>query len=136
MTPAKEPSRRFTLYCDEDSHSLALAESLLRAEMDVLRSTEAGMDGKSDREQLAFAASQGRVLYTRNAADFARLHVSQMSGQEHHFGLLLRSKANYSIGEQARRILNLWEALTAADMMDRMEFLSAWGGKGVLRRPR
>lgn len=88
------------------------------------------MDGKPDAEQLAFAASQGRVLYTRNTSDFARLHAFYLMNETPHFGILLRSRTNYSVGEQSRRILNLWEAMKADEMINRLEFLSAWG-----RRP-
>ena len=126
MTSERE-SGRFRLYCDEDSHSLALAQSLARAGIDILRSSDAGMDGKPDEEQLEFAVSQGRVIYTRNASDFSRLHAAYLASEMHHHGILLRSRANYSVGEQTRRILNLWRAVSAEDMLDRMEFLSAWG---------
>jgi predicted nuclease of predicted toxin-antitoxin system len=59
-------------YTDEHS-AKAVAEGLRRRGIDVVTTYEAGMLGASDREQLAFAASEGRVLFTKDA-DFLRLH--------------------------------------------------------------
>ncbi len=51
------------LYLDEDV-PLELARQLRLRGYDVLTTHEAGMSGKSDAEQLAFATAQGRAILT------------------------------------------------------------------------
>ena len=63
-----------TLYLDEDMSRHQLIWALRARSFDVLTSFEAGMNAQSDDAQLSFAASQGRLLLTANARDFARLH--------------------------------------------------------------
>jgi hypothetical protein len=41
--------------------------------------------------------------------------------------MILSQQQRYSVGEQLRRILRIREALSAADMRNRVEFLSNWG---------
>lgn len=118
----------FPLYLDEDSDAAALAETLRRVGVDVLRSRDAGMNGSPDSAQFAFAMSSGRVLYTANAGDFFTLHSTSLANGLDHPGILIwRRSAGHDIGEQARRILRAWVALSAENMRTRVEFLSHWG---------
>lgn len=135
----------FALYLDEDSHAIGLAEALRQAGMDVLRSTEAKMDGRSDADQLAFATGAQRVIYTANGGDYNRLHAAYLSEERRHAGIIIWSrKRRYDVGEQARRILRVWAELTAEDMASRVEFLGRWGERpgrltnlrGCARSPR
>ena len=85
------------------------------------------MRGRSDLEQLQWAAAQKRVLYTANVADFCRLHSEFMRvGQDHH-GIILHVRQRYSVGEQMNRLLRLISLVAAEGMRNRIEFLSAWG---------
>ena len=59
-------------YTDEDV-PLELAELGRSRGFDFLTARDAGMRGRSDREQLRFAGEQGRCLITSNPPDFARL---------------------------------------------------------------
>ena len=52
------------LYCDEDSMRHALALALRKRGVDVLTVLEAGTTEELDDWQLAFAASQGRAVYS------------------------------------------------------------------------
>lgn len=101
---------------------LALRES----GMDVLRSLDAGMNSRSDEEQLDFATSHGRAIYTRNARDFRRLHRDFQAIGRSHAGIIIWS-ADYSIGEQLRRILRLRDAVSAEQMANSEQFISQWG---------
>lgn len=58
---------RFLL--DENIHP-RVAESAWEQEMDVVSVIELRRVGRSDRDQLEFAAAQDRVLVTRNRADY------------------------------------------------------------------
>jgi predicted nuclease of predicted toxin-antitoxin system len=64
----------FPLYFDEHVHA-DLAEMLLKDGYDILTSRDAGNSNRelSDTEQLAYATSQGRVLFTYNIKDFVPL---------------------------------------------------------------
>ena len=61
-----------TLYLDEDVHP-RLAMILRERGFDVLTTAEARMLERSDPEQLEFAAQHGRVIFTHNIGDYARL---------------------------------------------------------------
>lgn len=60
-------------YLDEHIHS-AVAEGLRRRGVNVLTVQDAGRTGLSDREQLAFALSERRVMVTMDS-DFLKLAV-------------------------------------------------------------
>lgn len=86
------------------------------------------MNGRSDAEQLAFAIRENRVIYTSNTRDFYPLHISILREGGTHPGMLVWSRSRgYSIGEQSRRILRVWNALSADEMGGRVEFLGQWG---------
>ena len=95
--------------------------------MTVLRCETSGMGGESDQAQLDFATAHGYVLYTANVKDFAVLHRQTVESGRSHAGIIYRTKQRYSVGEQARRILRLWAALSAEEMVNRYESISQWG---------
>ena len=85
------------------------------------------MNGKTDIEQLAFASQMGYVLCTANARDFYRLHREFLAIGRSHAGIVVRTEQRFSVGEQARRIVRIWETLSAENMVNRTESLSRWG---------
>jgi len=84
------------------------------------------MTDRSDEEQLEFARSQGRVLFTFNASDFCRIHAELLADGESHAGIVVAPQQRYSVGERVRRLLKLIAAKTAEEMHDQLEFLSRW----------
>jgi hypothetical protein len=114
------------LYLDEDSMRLALVEFLRARGVDVLTASEAGMIEQPDEEHLERAAAQGRVLYSFNVADYQRLHTAWLAEGRSHAGIVLARQQQYSVGEQMRRLLKLMAVLSADEMKNRVEFLSAW----------
>ena len=72
-----------SLYTDEDIS--ALVTMLLRSRgLDVTTVPEQTALGKTDIEQLKFAASLSRCIVTHNRVDFERLHLQFMEeGREH-----------------------------------------------------
>ncbi|MFA4828847.1 MAG: DUF5615 family PIN-like protein [Thermodesulfovibrionales bacterium] len=56
---------------------------------DILSAKDAGMLGKSDLEQLAFAVSQNRAILTFNIGDFTGLHKSWLIENKSHKGIIV-----------------------------------------------
>jgi len=116
----------FQLYIDEDSMDRDLVRALRARGVDVTTAQYVGMMACSDEEHLLFATNQGRVLYSFNRGDFFRLHSQYAAEGKSHAGILLARQQHYSVGEQMRRVLKVMALRSAADMRDRVEFLSAW----------
>ena len=114
------------LYFDEDSMWHALIIALRARGVDVQTALEATMIERADEAHLAFATAQGRVLCSFNVGDFYRLHTSYMAQHTSHTGIVLARQQQYSVGEYMRRLLRLMAHLTAEEMHNRVEFLSAW----------
>jgi predicted nuclease of predicted toxin-antitoxin system len=72
------------LLLDEDTQARRLVERLRQAGHDILTTAEAGLRGAPDADVLAFAARKGRVVLTRNCADYLELHRQDPS----HHGIL------------------------------------------------
>ncbi|HUG39972.1 MAG TPA: DUF5615 family PIN-like protein [Longimicrobiales bacterium] len=77
---------RFLL--DESIHP-RVAELAWELELDVVSVHDVRRRGRGDRDQLAFAAEQERVLITRNRGDYLFLTREFYRGGEPHGGLLL-----------------------------------------------
>ena len=91
----------------------------------MITTMEAGMAGRPDEQQLEWAASNGRALYSFNRCDFYGLHTTWLHEGRHHSGIIL-SRQDVSVGEQMRRLLCIIDTLTAEEMRNRIEFLSSW----------
>ena len=101
----------------------ALVSALRARGLDVLTAREADMIERRDDDHLAFAAREGRVLYSFNVGDYCRLHTHV----RFHAGMVLALQQRYPVGDQMRRLLRLVAAKSAEDMRNHIEFLSAWG---------
>ena len=117
---------RLCFYIDEDSESHALLAALRSRDIDVDSASSAGLGGRDDEQQLAFAAAAGRVLYTANVGDFQRLHAAWLSGGRTHAGIVLVPQQRFVVGDQLRRVLRLMAARDADAMLNRVEYLSNW----------
>lgn len=106
-----------SVYTDEDVSSLVA--TLLRAKgLDVQTTFEAGMLGRSDGEQLAYAASRECCLLTHNRVDFERLHLQYMSdGREHEGIIVVPQKRAYEIAQRAGILL---DTLTADEIANQL----------------
>ncbi|HKZ00749.1 MAG TPA: DUF5615 family PIN-like protein, partial [Pyrinomonadaceae bacterium] len=101
---------------DEHIHR-AVAEGLRRRGVNVLTVQEAGKTGLSDRGQLAFALSEGRVMVTMDS-DFLTLAVEGVS----HAGIGYANPRR-SIGELIRALMLLSDVLTPTEMTNQVEYL-------------
>ena len=80
------------LYLDEDL-SPQIARRLREAGVDAVSAHETGNVQLSDREQLRYAAAEGRALVTRNVRHFIVLARDAIARQEPHAGIVLCSSS-------------------------------------------
>ncbi|MBD2132080.1 DUF5615 family PIN-like protein [Sphaerospermopsis sp. FACHB-1094] len=78
----------------DESVSNAIALGLRRRGINVTTTSEAGLIGVSDREQITFALSENRILITHDD-DFVMLHRSGIN----HAGITYCDQKRRSIGE-------------------------------------
>jgi hypothetical protein len=114
-------------YVDEDAMDKDLVRALRARGVDVLTALEVGCIERRDVEHLEYAVTQGRVLYGFNVGDYYHLHTDFLRQGRSHTGIVLARQQQYSVGEQMRRLLKLMAVLSADEMKNRVEFLSAWG---------
>ena len=112
-----------SLYFDEDSMDQALLSALRARNVDVISAADANMLGVSDPEQLNYATSQKRVLFSFNRRDFYRLHSQYLAEGKSHQGIILAKQQRYSIGEQLRQILELINSKSEGEMVNNIVFL-------------
>ncbi len=66
-----------------------MAAGLRRRGFDVLTALEAGRAEDPDDDQLSYATSVGRVLFSYNRTDFRRLHAAYLRSGRQHGGIIL-----------------------------------------------
>ena len=115
------------MYMDEDVLRKALVQTLRSQGVDVVTTNEVGYAGYADEQQLEYATSQGRAIYSYNVADFYELHTAYVVQGKSHAGIILAQQGRYSVGEQIRRLLKVMETVDAEGMQNQVVFLSAWG---------
>ncbi len=104
-------------HLDENVNS-AIAQGLRRRGIDVTTTVEAGLISARDEQQLGFAYSQQRVLFTQDR-DFLQLHYSGLK----HAGIVYCIKGSLSIGEILRGLILIWEVLTPEEIIGNIEYL-------------
>ena len=102
----------------DENVSNTVADGLRRRGIDVSTTPEQGLISASDEEQLAFAYSQQRVIFTQDR-DFLVLH----SAGNEHAGIAYCIKGSRSIGEIIRGLILIWEVLNADEIKGKLEFL-------------
>ena len=114
------------LYLDEDSMRRALVFGLKVRNVDVVTAGDADMINRDDEDHLETASASGRALYTFNTADYCALHQRWMTQGRSHAGIIVVPQQRYSMGEELRRLMRVVSGVTAEEMRNRLEFLSAW----------
>jgi Domain of unknown function (DUF5615) len=115
------------LYLDEDIQRTDLVRALRSRGIDVLTADEAGMRNREDMDHLSYATNGSRVLHLFNIRHYADLHASLLSQNGSHAGIILAQQQRYGVGEHMRRLLRLIHTVSADEMLDRIEYLGAWG---------
>jgi len=111
------------LYLDEDIHK-RIASALRLRHFDAVSAHEVGRFGVSDQEQLVYAASQERALFTYNARDYLLLHLDWLQSGKEHYGIIVSDQV--PIGETVRRLLNLLNRVTADEMRNQIRWLQSF----------
>lgn len=96
----------------------AIAEGLRRRKIDVTTTPEIGLLGATDPEQLAFAISQKRVIFTQDD-DFLAIHQRGLE----HYGIAYCHPNSRSTGEIVRGLILIWEVLEPLEMVNHVEFI-------------
>lgn len=117
------------LYIDEDATRSAMIDGLRARGIDVTTVYDARRRGYPDEEQLRYATEHERVLFSFNQKDYMALHKSFLEHDLSHAGIALAAQGRYGIGEQIRRLSALVKYVSAEQMINRVEFLSAWGNR-------
>ncbi|MBW4551833.1 MAG: DUF5615 family PIN-like protein [Aphanocapsa sp. GSE-SYN-MK-11-07L] len=105
------------LYTDEDMSAL-IAKLLRSRGFDVTTVPEQAALGKTDTEQLEFAASLGRCLLTHNRVDFERLHLDSVKNGRQHSGIIIVPQKNAY--EVAQRIGILASVLAVEEFVNQL----------------
>ena len=114
------------LYTDEDVTN-RLAPLLREHGYEALSSAEAGNDGLTDAEQLAFAAGRGWAILTCNVGDFSDLAwIWSAAGREHAGIVVSRQFSRNETGEFLRQVCNLLEAVSAPEMRNTVRHLQSY----------
>lgn len=110
-------ARTIRFHLDENCHR-AIAEGLRRRGVDVTTTPEVGLLNATDEDQLEYAGSRGRVIFTQDR-DFLRLHASGVP----HPGIAYCDKDTKGLGEIIAMLVLIWEIYEPDEMVNRVEFI-------------
>lgn len=100
------------------------ARTLRHRGYDAVTTREVGNERADDEEQLAWAANDGRVVLTSDLADFPRLATEWFLAGRNHAGIVVMVQpSRVAYRTLVRRLLRLADALTADEMVNRVEWL-------------
>jgi predicted nuclease of predicted toxin-antitoxin system len=97
----------------------AVAQGLRLRGIDVTTTHDAGLQDADDLAHIAYAAAQGRVIFTQDD-DFLRHHHSGVS----HAGIVYSKQGTRTVGQIVRHLKLLHDCLDdEADMVGQVEYL-------------
>ena len=108
-----------------DEHVPKAAVRGLRARapaVDLVRNQDVGLLGAGDPEPLAFATAEGRVLVSRDRETLIGLAYDRLATGDHFPGLVMY-RADTSVGKLVDDLATILGVYTAADMVDRVEYV-------------
>jgi hypothetical protein len=111
------------LFLDENVPE-AVAVALRLRGYDVGTTRQTGRRGLTDGQQLDYAHSQGRILFTHNVADFAKIHVEYVRKGREHSGIILARQL--PIGFIVTALLKFLSSSKAKDVRNQAVWLSDW----------
>ena len=111
------------LYLDEDVPE-AIAAALRLRGYNVITVKEAGRKGLSDIDQLKYATSEGRTIFTFNVADFHKIHAGLVKKRIDHDGIILSKQL--PIGIIVKALLKLLSDVKFEKIKNNIIWLSDW----------
>jgi len=111
------------LFLDEDVPE-AIATALKLRGYDVTTVTEVGRKGITDIDQLKYASSEKRVLFSFNIADFYKIHSDFLKNGLNHSGIILSKQL--PIGIIIKALLKLLSTITPEKSRNNLIWLSDW----------
>jgi predicted nuclease of predicted toxin-antitoxin system len=96
----------------------AVAHGLRRLGIDVTTSTEAGLLGAADADQVAYALAQGRAIFTQDD-DLLVLAAAGVA----HAGLAYCRQNARSVGQIIRALELIWQVYEPDELRNQVEFL-------------
>jgi predicted nuclease of predicted toxin-antitoxin system len=111
------------LYLDEDVPE-AIAVALRLRGYDVMTVSEVGRKGLTDIEQIKYATSENRIMFTHNIADFCKIHSEFIKRGNEHSGIILSKQV--SVGIIIKALLRLLSNLTNEKVRNNVIWLSEW----------
>ncbi len=108
------------LLLDEDVWT-GLAAALRKASYDVISVNEIDRKTFSDEEQLAFAITESRAIFSHNIQDFAPLAEMYFEQNIEHSGIIVARY--FDKGTLLRRTLALLNTLTAEQLSNTLRFI-------------
>ena len=92
------------LYLDENVHKQVASALRIRG-YDVISAHERENWGLSDSEQLDYATSQDRAVFTFDPRDFIQLHELYIDEEQDHFGIIVSDQM--SLGKTISKLSSL-----------------------------
>jgi len=108
------------LFIDEDVHD-KLAGILRSYGIDAISARESGRKGLSDKEQLNYAISQKRALFSFNIADYEKLAIEFFHDKKEHFGIILSPQRGFS--DTLQRLLKLLQNVNANQIKNQVRYI-------------
>jgi hypothetical protein len=105
------------LYLDEDVFK-AVVPALQARGFDVVSVHDLHHYGWSDAEHLAYAAVEGRAVFTFNAPDYIALHMEYLSEGKPHAGIIVSKQ--HPVRETIRRLLDLLNRVTGDEVKNQL----------------
>ena len=111
------------LYFDHNGNP-RLAADIRKAGYDAIAARDVGNDLLADEDQLRWATTQGRCVFTHDLDDFPTLAIKWAQDGRDHAGIVVsRQPPLLPYGEMLRRLLRLLDTLTADEIANRVEWL-------------
>lgn len=109
-----------SVYLDEDVNVL-IAKLVRLQNFRVLTATEANRRGKSDAEQLAFAAENGYAILTHNRRDFEELAQVYFMNNQMHGGIIVSVRRPPP--KIVEKLLDILDDFTADEMINQIIYI-------------